>query len=205
MSTINFTTEIVMYIPTTAFLIEVHPKHDHTKLHNVWHDTLAPTYRPNGPTSVSRKVNVAVKSESIGLTKGKKWELTKKQGPKKRFLSVEEWEAEILSRVDSGVHGKLKELVDEFKDVFLDTFPKGCPPKRDIVYEIRTEEGDKPPSRLPYRLGPADHNKMEERVKDLLAQGFIRPSASPYSVPIQFVLKKDGRWCTCMDYKALNK
>ena len=33
----------------------------------------------------------------------------KKSGPKKRFLSIEEWEAEILVRVDPGVHGKLKE------------------------------------------------------------------------------------------------
>ena len=101
-----------------------------------------------------------------------------KSVPKKRFLSVEGREAEILSRVDLGVHGKLKELVDEFKDVFPDTLPKGHPPKRDIVYEIRIEEGAKPPSRLPYRLGPAEQDKMEEQVKDLLSQGFIRPSAS---------------------------
>ena len=71
-----------------------------------------------------RKVNVAVKSESIGLTKGKKRDLMKQQGPKKRFLSVEEWEAEMLSKVSPDIHGKLKELVDEFKDVFLDTMGK---------------------------------------------------------------------------------
>ena len=110
----------------------------------------------------NRKVNAAVKSESIGLTKGKKRDLMKKTGPKKRFLGVEEREEEILSRVDPGVRGKLKELVDEFKDVFPDTLPKGPPPKRDIVHEIRTEEGAKPPSRPPYRLGPAEQDEMEE-------------------------------------------
>ena len=78
----------------------------------------------------NRKVNAAVKSESIGLTEGKKQDLMKKLGPKKRFLSVEEREEEILSRVDLGVRGKLKELVDEFKDVFPDTLLKGRPPKR---------------------------------------------------------------------------
>ena len=153
----------------------------------------------------NRKVNVAVKSESIGLTEGKKRDLMKKLGLKKRFLSVEEREEEILSRVDPGVHGKLKELVDEFKDVFPDTLPKGRPPKRDIMHEIRTEEGVNPPSRPPYRLGPAEQDEMEEQVKDLLAQGFIRPSASPYGVPILFVPKKDGRWRMCIDYWALNK
>ena len=54
----------------------------------------------------------------------------KQIGPKKRFLSVEEREAQILERVDPGVRGKLKELVDEFKDVFPDTLPKGRPPKK---------------------------------------------------------------------------
>ena len=153
----------------------------------------------------NRKVNAAVKSESIGLTEGKKRDLMKKLGPKKRFLSVEEREEEILSRVDPGVRGKLKELVDEFKNVFPDTLPKGRPPKRDIVHEIRTKEGAKPPSRPPYRLGPAEQDEMEEQVKDLLAQGFIRPSASPYGAPILFVPKKDGRWRMCIDYRALNK
>ena len=153
----------------------------------------------------NRKVNAAVKSESIGLTEGKKRDLMKKLGPKKRFLSVEEREEEILSRVDPGVHGKRKELVNEFKDVFLDTLPKGRPPKRDIVHEIRTEEGAKPPSRLPYRLGPAEQDEMEEQVKDLLAQGFIRPSTSPYGAPILFIPKKDGRRHMCIDYRALNK
>ena len=153
----------------------------------------------------NRQVNAAVKSDSIGLTEGKKRDLMKKTGPKKRFLSVEEREEEILSSVDPGVRGKLKELVDEFKDVFPDTLPKGRPPKRDIVHEIRTEEGAKPPSWPPYRLGPAEQDEMEEQVKDLLAQGFIRPSASPYGAPILFVPKKDGRWRMCIDYRALNK
>ena len=104
----------------------------------------------------NRKVNAAVKSESIRLTEGKKRDLMKKLGPKKRFLSVEEREEEILSRVDPDVCGKLKELVDEFKDVFPDTLPKGRPPKRDIVHEICTEQGAKPPSWPPCRLGPRD-------------------------------------------------
>ena len=129
----------------------------------------------------------------------------KQQGPKKRFLTVEGWEAEILSRVDSGVPGKLKELVDEFKDVFPDTLPKGRPPKRDIVHKIRTEECATPPSRPPYRFGPAEQDEIEEQVKDLLAQGFISPSASPYGVPILSVPKKDGRWRICIDFRALNK
>ena len=153
----------------------------------------------------NRKVNAAMKSESIGLTEGKKRDLMKKLGRKKRFLSVEEREEQILSKVSLNIHRKLKELVDKFKDVFPDALPKGRSPKRDIVHEIHTEEDAKPPSQPPYHLGPAEQDEMEEQVKDLLAQGFIRPCAGAYGAPILFVPKKDGRWRMCIDYKALNK
>ena len=53
----------------------------------------------------------------------------KRTSPKKRFLGVEEREVQILERVDPGVRGKVKELVDEFKDVYPDTLPKGRPQK----------------------------------------------------------------------------
>ena len=52
--------------------------------------------------------------------------------------------------------------MDELKDVLPDTLPKGRAPKRDIVHEIRTEEGARPPSSPPYRLGPAEQDEMEE-------------------------------------------
>ena len=50
-----------------------------------------------------------MKSESIELKEGKKRDLMKKSGPKKRFLSAERREEEILSRVDPSIHRKLKE------------------------------------------------------------------------------------------------
>ena len=90
-------------------------------------------------------------------------------------------------------------------NLFPEQLPKGIPPSREVKHRIDVEPGSKPPYRPPYRLGPAEQDELEEQIKDLLAQGFIRPSCSPYGAPVLFVPKKDGRWRMCIDYRALNK
>ena len=147
----------------------------------------------------------AAVSTSQGLTERKKRLIMKEVDPKKRFLTVEEREQEVLFGVAPEQRDKLREIIEEYRDVFPSTLPKGRPPKRDIVHEINTEPGVEPVNRPPYRLSPAEQDEMEEQVKDLLAQGFIRPSNSPYGAPILFVPKKDRRWRMCIDYRALNK
>ena len=78
-------------------------------------------------------------------------------------------------------------------------------PKREVEFAIKTEPGAAPPNRPPYRLSPKEHEELQAQIEDLLAQGHIRPSQSPYGAPVLFVPKKDGRWRMCIDYRALNK
>jgi hypothetical protein len=42
-------------------------------------------------------------------------------------------------------------------------------------------------------------------VQELLNAGVIHPSMSPYSSPVVMVLKKEGSWRMCPDFRALKK
>ena len=150
-------------------------------------------------------VNLAIHPESQGLNEKKKRELIKASGPKKEFLFVKEHEEEILKRVQPEFRGKLREIMDEYRNVFPQKLPKGRPPKREIEHSIEIDLEAQPPNRAPYRLDPTKQDELEAQISDLVTQGFIWPSRSPYGAPVLFVPKKDGRWQICIDYCALNK
>jgi len=57
----------------------------------------------------------------------------------------------------------------------------------------------------PYRYPFAKNNEIEKIIKELLEAGVIRPSINPYSSPVVVVLKKDGEWLMCPNFRALNK
>ena len=65
---------------------------------------------------------------------------------------------------------------------------------------------DNPPVRQPVHCTPfALRNKVDEMVQEMLAQGVIQPSQSPWASPIVLVKKKDGGLRFCVDYRQLNR
>jgi hypothetical protein len=95
-------------------------------------------------------------------------------------------------------------VVKEFPDVFSEDLP-GLPPEREVEFTIDLVPGIGPISKAPYRMAPAELKELKEQLQDLLDQGFIRPSASPWGAPVLFVKKKDGSMRLCIDYRELNK
>ncbi|GKG50968.1 hypothetical protein Tco_0539092, partial [Tanacetum coccineum] len=52
--------------------------------------------------------------------------------------------------------------------------------------------GAAPIARAPYRLAPSEMKKLSIQLKELLENGFIRLSSSPWGALVLFVKKRDG-------------
>ena len=54
-------------------------------------------------------------------------------------------------------------------------------------------------------MAPAEMRELRDQIEQLLGQGFIRRSTSPWGAPVLFVKKRDGSLRLCVDYRELNK
>ena len=76
---------------------------------------------------------------------------------------------------------------------------------REVEFCIELQPGIALISRASYRMAPAEMRELQTQLDELLAQGFIRRSHSPWGTPVLFVKKKDGSMRLCIDYRELNK
>ncbi|XP_073362399.1 uncharacterized protein [Aegilops tauschii subsp. strangulata] len=108
--------------------------------------------------------------------------------------------------VNSLEGGSLEEVpvVRDYPDVFPEKLP-GMPPDRDIEFLIDLVPGAGPIAKRPYRMPPQELEGLKKQIRELQAQGFIRPSSSPWGAPVLFVEKKGGTLRMCVDYRSLNE
>lgn len=119
--------------------------------------------------------------------------------------SVEEKENNnVLEEPYDGVDGIRKKIHEEFRDVVTNDQPTSLPPQRDLTHRIILIEPTKSTYRRQYKLSYSEKQELNKQVDELLKQGFIKPSSSPFNSPVLFVKKKDGSMRMCVDYRLLN-
>ena len=99
----------------------------------------------------------------------------------------------------------VRRLLAEYADVFPQTLPMQLLPQPPNEHRILLMTDSPNPCLPTYRMSLTELDALRDRLKELLDHGFIRPSQSPYSAPVLFVNKKDGRLRLCVDYRALNQ
>ncbi|GKB65613.1 ty3-gypsy retrotransposon protein [Tanacetum coccineum] len=102
----------------------------------------------------------------------------------------------------SAVHNEIEQLLVRYESLFQ--IPTGLPPSHVIDHRIHLLPSTKPVNVRPYRYPHYQKGEMEKLVQEMLNQGIIRFSQSPFSSPVLLVKKKDGSYRFCVDYRALN-
>jgi len=101
---------------------------------------------------------------------------------------------------------RVKTLVEKYPTVFTDAPPKGGSAIQAEHECIPLPPGSKPTFRPMFRYSPAEMQLMEARIAELLANGYIEPSTSPYGAPVLFVKKpRSEELRLVIDYRLLNK
>lgn len=97
---------------------------------------------------------------------------------------------------------EVQQLLTQYEDVFRESHE--LPPQRPFDHHIDLLPGAPPVNVRPYRYSPAQKSEIEKQLAQMLEDGIIKPSSSPYASPVLLVRKKDGSWRFCVDYRHLN-
>lgn len=107
--------------------------------------------------------------------------------------------ATVDTHLDENQETKLNELVDKTFGLMGDDVI-GC--TNLVEHEILV---DGPPVKQRYYpVSPVLQKHIDQQLNDMLQQGIVEKSSSPWSSPIIMVKKKDGTYRFCVDYRKVN-
>jgi hypothetical protein len=97
---------------------------------------------------------------------------------------------------------EITQLIQDYASLF--DKPAGLPLSRSHYHTIPLISGAIPFRLRPYRYNPAQKDEIETQISELLHNGKIQSSNSPFASPIILARKKTGDWRLCVDYRRLN-
>ncbi|EFA12439.1 Retrovirus-related Pol polyprotein from transposon 297-like Protein [Tribolium castaneum] len=104
---------------------------------------------------------------------------------------------------DPEIVNSLVELINEFEFCTAQNYSEiGKASSVEMKIQLTTE---KPVCHRPRQFSEFERIKIREIVDELLANGIVRESQSPYASPVLLVKKKNGQLRLVVDYRALNK
>ncbi|PNX64990.1 hypothetical protein L195_g054307, partial [Trifolium pratense] len=92
----------------------------------------------------------------------------------------------------------IQQVIQQFADIFNE--PTHLPHSRVCFdHKISLRAGTETFNLRPYRYSIVQKNIIDQLVQDMMEQGIIQHSSSPFASPTVLVRKKDGSWRLCVD------
>ena len=91
---------------------------------------------------------------------------------------------------DVDVSQDLKDMLVVYSELFQ--APSVLPPRRQYDHQIQLLPRATPVNIRPYKYSLAQKDEIAKQLADMLQQGIIKTSVSPYASPVLLVRKKDG-------------
>ncbi|KAM3345338.1 hypothetical protein P3S68_025047 [Capsicum galapagoense] len=107
------------------------------------------------------------------------------------------------TREQEVIDDTIQEVINKYRAVFVE--PKNLPPVRHLDHSINLKPGAETVSLRPHRYNYYQKEELEKQVAEMLTNGIISHSQSPFSYPALLVQKKDRTWRFCVDYRGLNE
>jgi hypothetical protein len=108
----------------------------------------------------------------------------------------------VSTKQPTPIPAEVQHLVSQYESIFQK--PTSLPPARQFDHHISLIPRVQPVNIKPYRYSPLQKDETERQVAEMLSNGVIQPSVSPFASPILLVKKKDGSWRFCIDFRQLN-
>lgn len=112
----------------------------------------------------------------------------------------QEFRASTGDNLQASEADALKDLLGEFLDYFEKTASTVTP----LVRHTIDTGTNRPIAQPPHRASAAENEAIDGIIDDMLQQGIVRPSSSPWSSAVVLVTKSDGSPRFCADYRRIN-
>ncbi|CAF4534805.1 unnamed protein product, partial [Rotaria magnacalcarata] len=119
----------------------------------------------------------------------------------KQTISTADNEVSLINTdLDKYQKEKIKQLIHKFPDVFNEQPER----TKKLQHQINLVPDAQPVNSPPFRYAPTRKQIIEQNLNEMLDQGIISPSTSPWASPVILVPKKDGSLRFCIDNRKLN-
>jgi hypothetical protein len=120
----------------------------------------------------------------------------------KQQIQLEKEKVIPIGELNKEQYNILHQLLNENKDLFIKSLQE-LRQTQEGEHAIITEEVP-PIKKRAYRTALKENEFIQNEIEDMLQQGLIQPSTSPWSFPVVVVKKKNKKFRFCVNYKPLN-